>query len=120
MYIAMNRFTVPTANAADFEALWLNRESKLAELPGFVAFHMLKGPQAEDGTILYASHTVWADEADFLNWTRSQQFRTAHASSAGQGRDKPAGTEAGERRKLHEGAPRFEGFTVIQEINAPA
>lgn len=119
MYIAMNRFTVPLANAAEFEAMWLNRESRLGEFTGFVAFHMLKGPEA-DGMILYASHTVWADEAAFIEWTRSQQFRAAHASSAGQGRDKPSGTEGPVRRKLHEGSPRFEGFTVIQEITAPA
>lgn len=102
MYIAMNRFTVLAENAAAFEAIWLGRDSKLAELPGFVGFQMLKGPEA-DGRILYASHTVWASEADFSNWTRSQQFRSAHAN-------------AGEQRKYHEGAPRFEGFTVIQEI----
>lgn len=104
MFIAMNRFTVPAENAAAFEQLWLNRDSRLKELPGFVQFHMLKGPE-EDGARLYASHTVWETEDDFRNWTRSQQFRDAH-------------TQAGEKRKLHSGAPRFEGFTAIQEILA--
>ena len=104
MYLAMNRFTVPAENAAAFEEMWLARESRLNEMPGFVAFHMLKGPE-EDGAILYASHTVWADEDAFRAWTRSDQFRNAHA-------------RAGETRKLHSGAPRFEGFTAIQEIRA--
>lgn len=104
MFIAMNRFTVPLENAADFEALWLGRDSRLKELPGFVQFHLLKGPE-EDGARLYASHTVWQSEEDFRNWTRSQQFRDAHAG-------------AGETRKLHSGSPRFEGFTAIQEITA--
>jgi heme-degrading monooxygenase HmoA len=102
MFIAMNRFTVPTENAWEFEKLWLDRDSRLKELPGFVQFHMLRGPE-ENGARLYASHTVWESEDDFRNWTRSQQFRDAHA-------------QAGETRKLHNGSPRFEGFTAIQEI----
>ena len=103
MYLAMNRFTVRTENAEAFEALWLGRDSRLKELPGFVEFHMLKGPVAKDGTILYSSHTVWETEAHFLDWTRSDAFRASH---------KDAGTTA----KLHEGSPVFEGFTAIQTI----
>lgn len=106
MYLAMNRFTVPLENAAEFEELWLGRESKLHENPGFVEFHMLKGPE-EDGTILYASHTVWESEEHFSDWTRSDSFRAAHS-------------RAGETRKLHSGAPRFEGFRAIQKITQPA
>ncbi|THH35872.1 antibiotic biosynthesis monooxygenase [Aliishimia ponticola] len=104
MYLAMNRFIVAQDNAAAFEELWLNRESRLNEMDGFRAFHMLKGPETE-GKILYASHTVWESEAHFLEWTRSQQFRDAHA-------------KAGQKRKLHEGAPVFEGFTSIQSVAA--
>lgn len=106
MYIAMNRFTVPLENAADFEEMWLGRDSRLHELHGFVEFHMLKGPE-NDGKRLYASHTVWKSEEDFLNWTRSQQFRDAHSSAGG-------------TRKLYDGAPRFEGFSTIQHIQPPA
>lgn len=106
MYIAMNRFTVPLENAEAFEEMWLARESRLDELPGFVAFDMLRGPE-EGGKRLYASHTVWRSEEDFLGWTRSQQFRDAHA-------------RAGETRKLYEGAPRFEGFASIQHIGRTA
>ncbi|SEF98882.1 Heme-degrading monooxygenase HmoA [Thalassococcus halodurans] len=104
MYLAMNRFTVPLENAADFEDLWLSRESRLNELDGFVAFHMLKGPE-EDGKLLYASHTVWETEDHFRAWTKSDAFRASHA-------------RAGQTRKLHEGAPRFEGFKSIQSIAA--
>lgn len=104
MYIAMNRFTVPLDNADAFEARWLGRESHLAEMPGFVEFHMLKGAEA-DGSRLYASHTVWRSEEDFMNWTRSDVFRAAHV-------------RAGEGARLHDGAPRFEGFSAIQHIAA--
>ncbi|WP_299681068.1 antibiotic biosynthesis monooxygenase [uncultured Roseobacter sp.] len=102
MYIAMNRFTVRPENAEAFEALWLGRDSHLKDMEGFVEFHMLKGPEA-NGTILYASHTVWASEEAFRGWTRSNAFREAHKN-------------AGETAKLHEGSPTFEGFSTIQHI----
>ncbi|MGR3491356.1 MAG: antibiotic biosynthesis monooxygenase family protein [Shimia sp.] len=104
MYLAMNRFTVPTANAAAFEALWLGRDSHLKDMAGFVAFNMLKGPEGEDGTILYASHTIWESEDAFRDWTRSEAFRKAHANA---GKD-----------KLYVGHPTFEGFASIQGIAA--
>jgi heme-degrading monooxygenase HmoA len=107
MYLAMNRFTVRPENADAFEALWLGRDSHLKEMEGFVEFHMLKSKEREDGTILYASHTVWESEAAFSAWTRSEQFRAAHAN-------------AGSTRKLHEGQPSFEGFTAIQQISRTA
>ena len=105
MYIAMNRFTVSRDNAQAFEDLWLGRDSHLKDMEGFVEFQMLKGPEGDDGTRLYASHTVWTSEDTFRAWTRSDAFRAAH---------KGAGTTA----KLHVGAPKFEGFSVIQEISA--
>lgn len=102
MYIAMNRFTVKPENAEAFEALWLGRDSHLKDMEGFVEFHMLRGAQ-EDGVILYASHTVWSSEDSFRDWTRSDAFRAAHKN-------------AGSSAKLHEGAPKFEGFSTIQHI----
>lgn len=107
MYLAMNRFTVPLENAAEFEEMWLSRDSHLQQMEGFVKFDMLRGPE-EGGKILYASHTVWESEAHFRAWTRSDAFRAAHAR-AGQ-----------QSRKLHEGAPQFEGFSSIQSIAAAA
>ncbi|HEY9038873.1 MAG TPA: antibiotic biosynthesis monooxygenase [Roseovarius sp.] len=104
MYLAMNRFTVPLENAAEFEELWLSRESHLHEMEGFLSFNMLKGPE-KDGRILYASHTIWQTEAHFRAWTTSAEFRASHA-------------KAGQNRKLHEGAPRFEGFRSIQSLGA--
>jgi len=105
MYLAMNRFTVKVENSEAFETLWLRRDSHLKQLEGFVAFHMLKSAPRKDGTLLYASHTVWESEEAFLNWTRSEQFRASHAS-------------AGETKTLYDGTPEFEGFTAIQEITA--
>ena len=53
MYIAMNRFSVRRGSEADFEAVWLGRDSHLDRVPGFVEFHLLKGPAREDH-VLYA------------------------------------------------------------------
>ncbi len=104
-YIAMNRFEVVKENAVAFEAMWLNRESYLDEMEGFISFSLLKGPEKDD-QVLYSSHTVWATKTDFEAWTKSDAFRNAHAR-AGQGAP-----------RLFLGHPRFEGFEAIQTTNA--
>lgn len=92
MYLTMNRFKVkPDAGSqAAFEEIWLKRESKLTQVPGFVEFHMLRGPES-DGFRLYASHTMWESKEAFEAWTQSDAFRSAHA---GAGRTKEAKGEA--------------------------
>ena len=102
-FIAMNRFKVQKGSEKDFEHVWMSRETHLHELPGFVVFHLLKGPEREDH-VLYSSHTVWRSKEDFEAWTKSEQFRKAHAR-AGSGEVKP----------LYVGHPEFEGFTVLME-----
>jgi heme-degrading monooxygenase HmoA len=57
--------------------LTLSRDSHLDDVPGFVEFHLLKGPGAQDHT-LYASHTMWENRAMFEAWTKSEAFRAAH------------------------------------------
>lgn len=101
MFIAMNRFRVVPGFEETFENIWKDRKSQLSELPGYIEFHMLKGNKADDHT-LYASHTVWASKEDFTNWTKSEQFRAAHA-------------KAGENRGKIEylSGPHFEGFEVF-------
>jgi heme-degrading monooxygenase HmoA len=102
MYIAMNRFRVCKGSEQEFEQVWLTRESYLDTMPGFVEFHLLKGPEAEDHT-LYASHTVWQSHAAFEAWTKSDAFRAAHAR---------AGNNT--TGKLYLDHPKFEGFEVKQ------
>jgi heme-degrading monooxygenase HmoA len=104
MYIAMNRFKVLKDCTNDFEQVWFSRESYLHELPGFIEFHLLKGPEHEDH-ILYSSHTVWRSYDDFVAWTKSGAFRKAHA-------------RAGNNKPLTLSRPEFEGFHVIQEVKA--
>ncbi|KAB2943912.1 MAG: antibiotic biosynthesis monooxygenase [Hyphomicrobium sp.] len=104
MFIAMNRFKVLKGSEHDFEQIWLTRDSHLNEVPGFIVFHLLKGPEREDH-VLYSSHTMWRSHADFEAWTKSEQFRKAHA-------------RAGGNKPLYLGHPDFEGFTVLQEQKA--
>jgi len=82
MFIAMNRFQVARGSEQDFEQVWLSRDSHLEKVPGFVEFHLLKGPEADDHT-LYASHTVWKSHAAFEAWTKSEAFRAAHHKAGG-------------------------------------
>jgi heme-degrading monooxygenase HmoA len=57
MFIAMNRFKALKDRTADFENAWFSRESYLHEVPGFIAFHLLKAPVRDDH-VLYASQTM--------------------------------------------------------------
>ena len=108
MFIAMNRFRVKRGAEEAFEKVWLNRDSYLDRVPGFVEFHLLKGPEAEDHT-LYSSHTVWQSKAAFEAWTKSEEFRAAHAR---------AGNDA--TGPLYLAHPKFEGFEVRQTVTRKA
>lgn len=104
MFIAMNRFKVKKGSEQAFEHVWASRDSYLDRLPGFVSFHLLRGPDAEDHT-LYSSHTVWQSKADFEAWTKSDEFRLAHARAGNEN----TGT-------LYLEHPKFEGFEVRQTL----
>ena len=105
MFIAMNRFKVKKGSEQAFENVWSSRESYLDRMAGFVEFHLLKGPEAEDHT-LYSSHTVWSSKANFEAWTKSDEFRKAHAR---------AGNES--TGPLYLEHPKFEGFEVVQTVS---
>jgi heme-degrading monooxygenase HmoA len=102
MFIAMNRFRVTKGSEATFEKVWLSRDTHLNQVPGFIEFHLLKGPEVEDHT-LYASHTVWQNRPAFEAWTKSDAFRAAHH-------------RAGDNKSLYLGHPEFEGFEVRQTV----
>ncbi len=102
MFIAMNRFRVTPGQEERFERVWKERDTHLADVPGFVEFHLLRGPTSEECT-LFASHTIWASRAAFEGWTKSQAFRDAHRN-------------AGEHGGLYLGHPQFEGFEVVQTV----
>ena len=87
-----------------FEAVWTSRDSALPQVAGFVAFHLMKGP-LKDGYRLYASHTMWVDEAAFTAWTKSDAFRSAHRG-------------AGSHADIYLGPPELEMFESVQHIDA--
>ncbi len=103
-YIAMNRFRIALGREPEFEQIWRERESNLAEVPGFVAFHLLRGP-ANDEFTLFASHSVWESRQHFEAWTQSEAFRRSHGGAA-------------RSTGLYLGPPQFEGFEVVQELIA--
>lgn len=98
----MNRFRIAPGSEADFEQVWRERDSHLQEVPGFLEFHLLRGPEKEDH-VLYASHSLWRSRADFEAWTRSEAFRMAHR-------------QAGQTKPLYLGHPEFEGFEAVDGV----
>ena len=99
MFVAMNRFKILIGKENDFEKVWKNRETHLDKVPGFKNFNLIKGKSIDEYT-LYISHSIWNSEGDFINWTKSAEFRLAHKN-------------AGSNKHLYLGHPEFEGFTKI-------
>jgi heme-degrading monooxygenase HmoA len=103
MFIAMNRFRVKKGSEDVFEEVWLGRDTYLDRVPGFLEFHLLKGPEAEDS--LFLAQRV-AEQAG-LRGVDPEEFRAAHAR---------AGNET--TGPLYLEHPKFEGFEVRQTITA--
>ena len=99
MFIAMNRFKIVPGKEKEFEKVWRERDTHLNNVPGFEEFHLVKGKKTDEFS-LYASHSVWKSQEDFLNWTKSEAFRLAHK-------------DAGKHQDLYLGHPNFEGFEKI-------
>jgi heme-degrading monooxygenase HmoA len=99
MYIAMNRFRIAPGKEGEFIEIWRKRDSHLDSVPGFKGFHLLQGPTDETCT-LFTSHTIWESGEDFSNWTKSEEFRLAHA-------------DAGSSKNIYLGPPQFEGYDVV-------
>lgn len=102
MFIAMNRFRVAPGSEAEFEAVWVSRDTQLRDVPGFVSFSLLKGPAREE-YVLYASHTLWENKQVFEDWTQSEAFRAAHRNAGG-------------NRAMYLGPPELELFETVQTV----
>lgn len=99
MYIAMNRFRIAPGKEDVFIDIWKSRDTHLKDVPGFNEFHLLQGESSDEFT-LFASHTIWESEDAFVNWTKSEAFRKAHAN-------------AGEVKDIYLGPPNLECFNVV-------
>ena len=95
----MNRFKIISGKEETFEEIWKSRDTHLENVPGFKKFNLIKGCEKENYR-LYASHSLWETEEDFINWTKSEAFRKAHKG-------------AGQHRDIYLGHPEFEGFEII-------
>ena len=95
----MNRFKIILGRETEFEKIWKKRDTHLDDVPGFKKFNLIKGKK-KDNHRLYASHSEWNSEQDFINWTKSDAFRQAHKG-------------AGQHSDIYLGHPEFEGFEVI-------
>ena len=95
----MNRFKIILGRETEFEKIWKERDTHLDDVPGFKKFNFIKGKK-KDNHRLYASHSEWNSEQDFVNWTKSDAFRQAHKG-------------AGQHSDIYLGHPEFEGFEVI-------
>ena len=102
MFIAMNRFQVKIGSEKAFETIWATRKSHLGSMAGFVEFHLLKGPVADDHT-LYSTHTTWVD-----------QGRVRSLDQVGRVPPRPCPRRQQDRRKPLPRPPQIRGFEVIQ------
>lgn len=128
-FVACNQFYVPRDNAAAFEQRWAQRESKLKECEGFVAFSMLRrdGQQQGHGTVhmndnepSYVSTTIWKDRASFDKWRTGSAFSQAHGQknkeSSSDADNKKSGPPAGAAQPPWSRPPQpvfYEGTLVI-------
>lgn len=102
MFFAMNRFRISIGHETAFEDVWKNRDSSLAENPGFKEFKLLRGETvADEGYTLFVSNSIWESRDAFIAWTKSENFRAAHKN-------------AGDNRAMYLGPPKFEGFSVVE------
>jgi hypothetical protein len=58
MFIAMNRFKVRKGEEPAFETRWRERDTHLHTVPGYVEFHLLKGPERDDHGALCVAHDL--------------------------------------------------------------
>ncbi|MEM7400963.1 MAG: antibiotic biosynthesis monooxygenase [Pseudomonadota bacterium] len=99
MYVTMNRFKIIPGNEEYFLDIWKNRDTFLDEVPGFKQFNLLRGPKTEE-YCLFASHSVWESKQAFVDWTKSEAFRKAHAN-------------VGEIKPIYLDKPELETFETV-------
>ena len=107
MFIAMNRFKVLPGAEAEFEQLWLNRDSFLGGRPRASSSSTCCAARRRKATCCTPRTRSGGDKGAFEAWTTSEAFRSAHRGAGGS-------------RPMYAGHPEFEGFEVIQTVTAPA
>ncbi len=105
MFISMNRVKIFKGKEQtfedNFEEKFVQRESYLRGVPGFLEFHLLRMCESDssDDHTLYISHTIWASEKSMEDWARSESFHRDHAPKD---------------RSIYVGPSSNEGFNVLR------
>jgi heme-degrading monooxygenase HmoA len=87
-YIATNRFIIRSGKDAAFEKRWTDRKSRLASLPGFKYFQLMRRVKLDDSSpdfeddYNYVSFTIWETKKDFNAWRQGDAFKEAHGGSS--------------------------------------
>jgi hypothetical protein len=110
MFIAMNRFRVKRGAEDAFEKVWLSRDLYLERVPGFVEFHLLKGPEAEDNTIRSTPHMRCGRAKPPSRRGPNRRSSALRMRRAGNDTTGP----------LYLDHPKFEGFEVRQTVTHKA
>jgi heme-degrading monooxygenase HmoA len=76
MILVANRIYIAPAHRKAFEHLFATRAGLVDHMPGFIANQILKPTSASDP---YVIQTLWASRADFVAWTKSEEFAAGHA-----------------------------------------
>src|SRR6478672_8249021 len=101
MFIAMNRFKVHKGSERDFEQVWLTRQTHLEQVPGFMAFHLLKGPEKDDQALRFPQRMALTEALRGLDAVGSFPQSPCRRWCRQAALSRPSGVE---------------GFTVLQEV----
>jgi len=77
MFITMNRIPVNPEFSQAFEERFASRAGLVDHAPGFVRNLVLR-PE-KNSSDRYIVMTLWESEADFLAWTKTDDFKQAHS-----------------------------------------
>ena len=88
MITVANRIPVKPEFAEKFEEAFQKRLGLVDDMPGFVAYRLLR-PSKEDDP--YVVLTFWESEKHFRDWTQSDNFREQHKKNRMLGDDAFAG-----------------------------
>ena len=104
MITVANRIPVKPEFAEKFEEAFQKRLGLVDEMPGFVAYKLLRPGKEEDP---YVVLTFWESEEKFRAWTQSENLREQHK------KDRMLSDEA------FSGKVKLEIHQVVQESGAP-
>ena len=85
MIVVSNRIAVAKGQEAEFAARFRNRAGLVEHHPGFVRLEILRPEpimlhgQPMGGSDYHVVLTYWEHKEDFVAWTESEDFRTAHS-----------------------------------------